>query len=61
MEVQQKFSVESMDRMNDKCDEIIDSLSKFTVAEKYRVVKVLHDSFLEACRKDGIVIEEVTE
>ena len=37
-----------------KCNEIIDSLSKFTKNEKYRILTTLYDSFIEVCKEEGI-------
>jgi len=50
--------IKSDDELKQKCYEIMYSLKDFTKNEKYRILITLYDSFMEACKKEGIVFLE---
>lgn len=43
--------------LTDYCDLVINLLSPLNIAEKYKVVKTLYDSLLDAIKQEGILIE----
>ncbi len=44
-----------------KCNEIIKSLEDYTIAEKYRIVRTLHESFKDACKESGVGFIDIDE
>jgi hypothetical protein len=54
-------SNKSKREVEDKCNEIIDSLAGFNLSAKHEVVSNLYHGFISSCRKSGIEFIETED